>query len=200
MRTRRWQLYLGTLLLAWIAFLGNIPGCGMCSSERVTAHFPAQWVVNGNARTIELADYIGESFNTYGIIRATVQNAAGAGAAPGGIVWSVGTSMNDGETWLFLGLDTPVGSGESIPVRTIHAAGPWSMVYQPYFPTGERAVADLQIGSFRSAAVTGTLQIVDASPLTVATDLTFRNAAADTTVRVVGTMSLRVETVKEPCD
>jgi hypothetical protein len=36
--------------------------------------------------------------------------------------------------------------------------------------------------------------------LTVATDLTFRNAAADTTVRVMGTMSLRVETVKEPCD
>jgi len=200
MRIRRWVLYVATLALATFSLCGQIPGCGTCTSERVAADFPAQWVLNGTPRTIELWDYIGESFNTYGTIRATVQNAAGSGAAPGGMVWSVGTTMGDTETWLFLGLDTPVQPGMTIPVRVIKQAGPWSMVYQGYFPSGERAVADMRMGTFRAASVSGTLEILDATPLTLRTDLTFQNAAADSTVRVTGTMSLRIETHREPCD
>lgn len=197
MRFSRSWIVVATSPSIVLVFCGGILGCSNCKEDHLTARLPANVTINGNTQSVVFQEDVTRNVMTFSEFRATIRDAGGAGAAPGWIGWSMGLSLNN--RWLFLALDTPVQSGEIISIQARSPTFYWEVVEQEYFSSSSRAYADMQFDTFHPATVTGSLTVRDTTPLQLRVDLTFRNAAADSTLRVEGDVAFRDYTVKVPC-
>ena len=87
--------------------------------------------------------------------------------------------------WVVVAIDAPVAAGEVLPVGSTYGGAGWGVFD---LPSGARVAAGIRAGSFAAGRVSGTVEVLDVSPLRLRLDLTGSNGTG-AVVRVQGDAS-----------
>ena len=187
-------------LLAILACLPAISGCGKCFVERVEVALPARFRLDSQDRALLLRGQVTSrniDRNSFDAIERAVTDAS---APPGvqAVMWTVDQGF-DSPLAAFLAFDLgfPVGRNQSLPVVLGSRFGGWGVRQGSPRPGTPVSVYFEQQG-FVPASVEGVLLVHETAPLRLSVDLAFRSEGGNT-VRIDGEMQFVSISERVPC-
>ena len=184
-----------------IAAVPLISACHVCRTREVTARFTGQITVDGQATPASLVG--GASESNIGSQYDRLERVVSDASSP--TVQTVNWMLEDGGAtnlvdFLAVQMPIPVQQGASIPVTLAGRMGGWGTLPAGPRPPLPGTPADVYVAKagFIATSAAGTLVVLDASPLRLRMDVTFRSDDGRT-VAIAGDVPFRVIDDRELC-
>ena len=182
-----------------LAALLPLAGCGTpfgtCISENVIASFPATVTSGGTAQPAEFAGRVNEGNldpSTFRLVRRLTRDA---GSEDTVLVFTLEGRAETQVAFVALAVRTPLREGEVLPVAGAFQGGGWGT---GSLPAGEDVRASIRLGSAYAGTVSGTVEVLDASPLRLRLDLQ-AGEARETTLGIRGDVTFRHQDDRVSC-
>jgi hypothetical protein len=143
-----------------------------CSAQSVAVQMPATLGIGlgGFSQPLNLAGTLTEDAVDAEVFRRIRRTAADAEDGSGAFVFTLTPQSGSpvGAETFSLALRLPLREGDVVDVRTAFEGGSWGLVT---LAAGEKAAASLRVGGIYARGFTGTVTVLDASPLRLRVDV-----------------------------
>lgn len=173
-----------------------------CSLESVAVEMPATLGigVGGFSQPLNLAGTLSEDSVDAEVFRRIRRTAADAEDGSGAFVFTLAPQSGSavGAEAFSLALRLPLREGDVVDVRTAFEGGSWGLVT---LAAGENAAASLRVGGIYARGFTGTVTVLDASPLRLRVDVTaIAGPPTGQTLRIRGDAAFALAADDTACD
>ena len=185
-----------------VAAVPLINACHVCRTREVAARFIGQITIDGQSTQVSLAGGASESTigSQYDRLERVISDASSVAIAQT-VIWTLEEAVSTGLVdFLAVQMPIPVQQGASIPVALAGRMGGWGTVAAGPRPPLPGTPADVYVAKagFIATSATGTLLVLDTSPLRLRMDVTFRSDDGRT-VAIAGDVPFRIIDDKELC-
>jgi hypothetical protein len=177
-------------------------GCHVCRTREVRAMFTGQIAIDGQPAPATLAGGASEATigAQYDRLERVISRSSSAAVAQT-VIWTLEASPPPGMVdFLAVQMPLPVQPGASIPVTLAGRMGGWGTLEPGPRPPLPGTAADVYVAraGFIATSAQGTLLVLDASPLRLRMDVTFRSGDGRT-VALAGDVPFQVIDDPEVC-
>ena len=198
MSTRRRALALAAVLSLPLAACGG-PLDTSCTEESIRVDFPATAGIGVGEfiRPMEMAGTLGEDNVDAPVFRRLWRIASDAGDESGAFVFTLTPRTGSAVVaeFLSLALRVPLRQGAVATVDAAFEGGGWGLVT---LAPGEDAAASMRVNGAYARSFTGTVTVLDASPLRLRVDLGATTATGEI-LRVRGDAAFALAADEVPC-